>query len=284
MRCRSIGGSGPRRGPPGSRTPIRWSTTLEALRRRGFGRLLVERPRRDARGRARRSSSCCATRRRSRVIVDRLQSGAGRARAADRFDRDGVSRRRRRGVRHRSGRRGRAGDDAPLQRALRVPRRAASRTRFRSRGCSRSTTRSAPARRVTASATSSSSTWSSSCPIRRKSINDGAIEPWTKPHYRSCLVQLKRAAQSAAIRLDVPWRDLSRRRAAVRHRRGDGEYEGVAGILPPARAQEIQGARPRVPQPLSRLPDVPASAAARGCGARRATSASAAGRSTPSAR
>ncbi len=31
------------------------------------------------------------------------------------------------------------------------------------------------------------------------SINDGAIEPWTKPHYRSCLVQLKRAAKDAGI-------------------------------------------------------------------------------------
>ena len=32
-------------------------------------------------------------------------------------------------------------------------------------------------------------------PDPAKSINDGAIEPWTKPHYRSCLVQLKRAAR-----------------------------------------------------------------------------------------
>src|SRR5262245_2616957 len=32
-------------------------------------------------------------------------------------------------------------------------------------------------------------------PDPTKSIADGAIEPWTKPHYRSCLVQLKRAAK-----------------------------------------------------------------------------------------
>ncbi len=42
-----------------------------------------------------------------------------------------------------------------------------------------------------------------------KSINAGAIEPWTKPHYRSCLTQLKRVAKSSDVRLDVPWQDLS---------------------------------------------------------------------------
>jgi excinuclease ABC subunit A len=26
-------------------------------------------------------------------------------------------------------------------------------------------------------------------PDATKTLNDGAIEPWTKPHYRSCLVQ-----------------------------------------------------------------------------------------------
>ena len=34
-------------------------------------------------------------------------------------------------------------------------------------------------------------------PDQAKSLNDGAIEPWTKPHYRSCLAQLKRAARRA---------------------------------------------------------------------------------------
>ena len=35
-------------------------------------------------------------------------------------------------------------------------------------------------------------------PDPAKSINGGAIEPWTKPHYRSCLAQLKRAAKTGA--------------------------------------------------------------------------------------
>jgi excinuclease ABC subunit A len=46
-------------------------------------------------------------------------------------------------------------------------------------------------------------------PDPQKSINQGAIEPWTKPHYRSQLAELKRAAKSGGVRLDVPWRDLT---------------------------------------------------------------------------
>ena len=46
-------------------------------------------------------------------------------------------------------------------------------------------------------------------PDPSKSINQGAIEPWTKPHYRAHLAELKRAAKGKGVRLDVPWRDLS---------------------------------------------------------------------------
>jgi excinuclease ABC subunit A len=35
------------------------------------------------------------------------------------------------------------------------------------------------------------------------------VEPWTKPHYRSQLAELKRAAKSKGVRLDAPWRDLT---------------------------------------------------------------------------
>ena len=67
-------------------------------------------------------------------------------------------------------------------------------------------------------------------PDPSKSINAGAIEPWTKPHYRSCLAQLKRAARGANLRLDVPWRDLSEaERTFVVE--GGGEYEGVKGFF-----------------------------------------------------
>jgi excinuclease ABC subunit A len=46
-------------------------------------------------------------------------------------------------------------------------------------------------------------------PDTAKSVLGGAIEPWTKPHYRGCLVDLKRAARHSNVRLDVPWRDLT---------------------------------------------------------------------------
>ena len=64
-----------------------------------------------------------------------------------------------------------------------------------------------------------------------KSINQGAIEPWSKPHYRSHLAELKRAAKARGLRLDVPWRDLSDedRQFVVE---GDGEdYEGIRGFF-----------------------------------------------------
>jgi len=46
-------------------------------------------------------------------------------------------------------------------------------------------------------------------PDPSKTINQGAIEPWSKPHYRGQLAELKRAARKAGLRLDVPWADLT---------------------------------------------------------------------------
>ena len=62
------------------------------------------------------------------------------------------------------------------------------------------------------------------------SINQGAIEPWSKPHYRAQLAELKRAARKGAARLDVPWKDLpdDERRFVVE---GDGDYEGIRGFF-----------------------------------------------------
>jgi excinuclease ABC subunit A len=68
-------------------------------------------------------------------------------------------------------------------------------------------------------------------PDAAKSINQGAIEPWSKPHYRSHLAELKRTAKVRGLRLDVPWRDLSDddRHFIVE---GDGEdYEGIRGFF-----------------------------------------------------
>src|SRR5688500_18121510 len=67
-------------------------------------------------------------------------------------------------------------------------------------------------------------------PDSSKSINQGAIEPWSKPHYRSQLAELKRAARKAGTRLDVPWTDLTdEERTFVVD--GNDDYDGIRGFF-----------------------------------------------------
>ena len=68
-------------------------------------------------------------------------------------------------------------------------------------------------------------------PDPNKSIQQGAIEPWTKTHYRAQLAELKRAAKSAGIRLEVPWKDLTdaERQLVVEGDRKD--YDGIRGFF-----------------------------------------------------
>jgi excinuclease ABC subunit A len=42
-----------------------------------------------------------------------------------------------------------------------------------------------------------------------KSIQQGAIEPWSKPHYRAQLAELRKAARKRNVRVDVPWAELT---------------------------------------------------------------------------
>jgi excinuclease ABC subunit A len=67
-------------------------------------------------------------------------------------------------------------------------------------------------------------------PDPSKSINQGAIEPWSKPHYRSQLAELKRAARKSAVRLDVPWTELTdeERNFVVD---GSADYDGIRGFF-----------------------------------------------------
>jgi excinuclease ABC subunit A len=68
-------------------------------------------------------------------------------------------------------------------------------------------------------------------PDPSKTIQEGAIEPWTKPHYRAQLAELKRAAKKAKISLDIKWSHLNdeEKRFVVE---GDGEsYEGIRGFF-----------------------------------------------------
>ncbi len=45
-------------------------------------------------------------------------------------------------------------------------------------------------------------------PDKGKTLNEGAIEPWTKPKYRPLFADLRRFARQAEIPLDVPWYEL----------------------------------------------------------------------------
>jgi excinuclease ABC subunit A len=67
-------------------------------------------------------------------------------------------------------------------------------------------------------------------PDPTKSINQGAIEPWTKPHYRAQLAELKRAARKGVVRLDAPWASLTpEERTFVIE--GNGAYDGIRGFF-----------------------------------------------------
>ncbi len=67
-------------------------------------------------------------------------------------------------------------------------------------------------------------------PDQAKTINQGAIEPWTKPHYRSQLAELKRAAKTGGVRLDVAWTDLTPDEVKFVVD-GDGDFEGIRGFF-----------------------------------------------------
>jgi excinuclease ABC subunit A len=69
-------------------------------------------------------------------------------------------------------------------------------------------------------------------PDPSKSLDDGAIEPWTKPRYRGLFQDLKQWARGKGIPANVPWRQLTaeQRRLILE---GDPEagYKGVKGFF-----------------------------------------------------
>jgi excinuclease ABC subunit A len=46
-------------------------------------------------------------------------------------------------------------------------------------------------------------------PDKSLSLNDGAIDPWNRPKYRTWFTDLKRQAKALTIPMDVPWQDLT---------------------------------------------------------------------------
>src|SRR5581483_10038183 len=52
-------------------------------------------------------------------------------------------------------------------------------------------------------------------PDRSLSIGDGAVEPWTKPKYRSWLGNFRKTARSKGVRMNVPFCELSAKEQEV---------------------------------------------------------------------
>jgi excinuclease ABC subunit A len=67
-------------------------------------------------------------------------------------------------------------------------------------------------------------------PDKSKTLNEGAVEPWTKPKYRSVATEMKRFARQAAIPVDVPWAELEpeQQRLIID---GDKKFMGVRGFF-----------------------------------------------------
>src|SRR6202047_3733792 len=67
-------------------------------------------------------------------------------------------------------------------------------------------------------------------PDKGKTLNEGVIEPWTKPKYRTLFTELKRFSRQAGIPLDVPWYELDAEQQALVVD-GDGNFGGVRGFF-----------------------------------------------------
>jgi excinuclease ABC subunit A len=67
-------------------------------------------------------------------------------------------------------------------------------------------------------------------PDPSKTLAEGAIEPWTKPKYRTLFAELKRFAKQVALPLDVPWSEMD-----AEHQKlvidGEGKFPGVRGFF-----------------------------------------------------
>ena len=109
-------------------------------------------------------------------------------------------------------------------------------------------------------------------PDQSLSLTGGAIDPWNRPKYRPWFGELRKRAAELGVPLDVPWREMAgagARDGAARQ----GRFRGRYGLLCADGAQEVQAARARDAEQVSRLRGVPglprAAAAGRGAGSAR---------------
>jgi len=67
-------------------------------------------------------------------------------------------------------------------------------------------------------------------PDKSKTLDEGAIDPWNRPKYRSYLTELRRAARQNGIPLDLAWWDLTAEQQAF-VLDGKGSFPGVHGFF-----------------------------------------------------
>src|SRR6266568_3021968 len=69
-------------------------------------------------------------------------------------------------------------------------------------------------------------------PDPSKSLDDGAIEPWTKPRYRALFQDAKKWARARGIPTNVPWRQLTaEQRRLILDGDPQNDYKGVKGFF-----------------------------------------------------
>jgi excinuclease ABC subunit A len=67
-------------------------------------------------------------------------------------------------------------------------------------------------------------------PDKGLSLNDGAVDPWNRPKYRTWFTDMKKQAASLGIPMDVPWREMPEEAREI-VLRGKGSFEGVYGFF-----------------------------------------------------
>jgi excinuclease ABC subunit A len=69
-------------------------------------------------------------------------------------------------------------------------------------------------------------------PDQSKTLDDGAIEPWTKPRYRVLLAEMKKWARGRGIPTNVAWRQLTaEQRRLVLEGDPENDFDGVKGFF-----------------------------------------------------
>jgi len=69
-------------------------------------------------------------------------------------------------------------------------------------------------------------------PDPSKSLDEGVIEPWTKPRYRTLVAELKKWARSRGIPTNIPWRQLTNeQRRLVLEGDPENDFDGVKGFF-----------------------------------------------------